>query len=251
MLKGENAMSALDLLVRAASPSPSPTSGPGAQADITLSNYFLATLLFSGAIVVIILALAFALIYHKMILRVIRKAAKRGAPVISEVDGVGIQSKVTQPVETKISGPKDGAPSAKLEYTLEGVTAGATVTWVAENGDPSKGEGPTFATRFDKPGSYRVTATATESAGSTKDYPKDVTIAAPGGTAGSPIVLPFVIKNWGRLVIVIFGVGVISALMSTKILDAAAGIGILGTLLGVGAATSGSSADKPPTPPST
>lgn len=76
-----------------------------------------------------------------------------------------------------------------------------------------------------------------------------MTIRPPAtATASAPaLVIPFVVKNWGRLVIVLFGVGVISALMATKILDAAAGVGILGTLLGAGAvsATTGGTTDTP------
>ena len=231
---------------QAATPKPTPAPGLDAQADVTLSNFWIAVLLFVGSVAVITIALRFAFSYHNKLLGVVKSAVDRG-DVSLTIDNSDV---ATLSAEPAIDGPNAGTPSAKLKYGLIAVDPTLTISWVADKGDPSSGHDATFATRFDSAGSYKVVATYTDSNGQTKTLTRDVKIAAePTPAATTPgIVLPFVIKNWGRLVIVIFGVGVISALMSTKILDAAAGVGILGTLLGAGAATatSGTSGDKSP-----
>lgn len=142
-------------------------------------------------------------------------------------------------------------PDEFRTFAVQRVDTAQAVTWRAEGATPSSGSGYSFVTTFNKPGDYEILATFSDSSGTETALQKKVKIGATSsGPAASAIVLPFVIKNWGRLVIIIFGVGVISAVMAAKILDAAAGIGILGTLLGVGAvtATSGGSGDKPAPP---
>ncbi|MFU8946185.1 hypothetical protein ACLRGF_05555 [Mycetocola zhadangensis] len=199
-----------------------------------------------ASVAVIIIALVFAFNYHAKILNVISMAVANGQKVEPSSDDAVIQG-----AETSIFGPEVGVPSAKLEFVVVGVDAGLLVSWIAEGGAPASDEGMSFVTLFEKAGDYKVTATYTDADGSTHSLEKTVAIAAPApAPAAAAIALPFVIKNWGRLVIVLFGVGVVSALMSAKILDAAAGVGILGVLLGVGAvtATSGTGGDKPTLP---
>ncbi|TFC87450.1 hypothetical protein [Cryobacterium sp. TMT4-31] len=246
-------MNLADLLIlvvdASATPTPSPNPGdPTIAANVALSNYYLAILILVAALAVITIALVFAYNYHVQLLKVINSAVKNGQTPKTTTDDAAIQG-----AEPAILGPDTGVPSTQLVFALMGVAG--EVSWVADGGLPPSGSGTGFATTFDKAGRYKVSATYFDGDNVTKTLGKDVVIAAaeaPVSASSSGIALPFVIKNWGRLVVVIFGVGVISALMSTKILDAAAGVGILGTLLGVGAvtATSGAGGDKPSNPES-
>ena len=252
-------MSIPELLIRvshvtqAATPSPSPTSGPDAKLDVVASNFVIAGFLLGGSILVIAVALGFAFSYHTKLLEVVKFAVKyNGARIGTESSNVAALRSLLQSVDSgsDIVGPETGAPSKKLQFSLNSTDIVPPISWTTKDGDPQTFEGATFATRFDSVGTHEVTATYTDSTNVSHPFSKNVTITAPAPTPAPSIVLPFVIKNWGRLVIVIFGVGVISALMSTKILDAAAGIGILGTLLGVGAvtATSGTTGGEPAAP---
>lgn len=237
-------MGLLGLMARATTPTP-PPGIPTEAANVAVSNYWLAILLLLASVVVILIALVFAYTYHARVLTVIALAVNRGATVKSDSDDVVAQSR-----DTEIVGPNAGIPSESQVLTVT-APEGADVTWLAEGGDPNVATGAIFVTRFHKAGRYRVAATIAGSNGGASTLSKDIIIGAPAGASAAPSIgLPFVMKNWGRLVVVLFGVGVISALMAATILDAAAGIGILGALLGVGAvtATSGTSDDQA-TPP--
>lgn len=216
-------------------PTPTPSDPASTAANIALSNYYLAIILIAAAILVIVIALAFALLYHFKALDVITSAVKKGAPLATlPSEEVTTQSR-GGPV---IVGPGAGDVSEDLAFAVQNAPDGADISWIAEKATTSSGQGSAFVTSFAKAGQYRVTARV----GDTGEVTKEVTIGGTpaASTPSAPIVIPFVVKNWGRLVIVLFGVGVISALMATRTLSAEAGIGILGALLGVGA-TAGSS----------
>lgn len=228
-------MSVGRILLDTVSPSPSPSPSPGipsptAAADIALSSYYLAVVLLVISTLVVAIALFFALRYHSKVLQVVGWDVRRnGAHVTADSSGASVQAQ-----EPSIAGPATAAPGGDLVYALKDVSpAPSTVDWTAVGGTLSSHSGDSFLTSFDTAGSFQITATYDDS-GTSKTINKTVAIGATA-TASSSIALPFVIKNWGRLVVVIFGIGVVSALMAAKILDSTAGVGILGTLLGVGA----------------
>jgi hypothetical protein len=249
--EGQGPVSIASVAIRAANPfaTPEPTpASPTTAANVALSNYYLAVLLLGAAVDVIIIALIFAFNYHAKLLTVINAAVTNNGQVV-----LSHSEKVT-PLgpEPTIAGPDTGNPSAALAFATQLVDA-LDITWTAEGGTPDSGTGTGFVTSFDKAGTYMVSAKYTTSEGAPRSLDKKVIIEAPatvGAATATAIVLPFVIQNWGRLVIVVFGAGVIAALMSTGILDAAAGIGLLGALLGVGAVTAtwGADGDKPAAP---
>ena len=245
-------MTLIAVLTASADPSPSPTPGGSGAVDVALSDYYLAVGLLVSAIVVIVLALVFAWLYHRDALRVIEKlATTEGAPPVTIDSGGAVERGIG--VGPAIVGGGSGQKEAPLMFTVEHLGDGATVAWEVSGATIDEIDGGrTILATFAAEGDYEVRATVTEADGTEVPLAsKRVKIAAPPVAAASApaIAIPFVVKNWGRLVIVLFGVGVISALMATRILDAAAGIGILGTLLGAGAvsATTGGSAE-PSTP---
>jgi hypothetical protein len=231
---------------------PEPTNTPfdpaATVANAALSNYYMAIGILIAAIVVIVIALGFALLYHRRALEVIAVAVARGQGVSTESDEVakGLST------DARIKGPKTGMPNEELLFGLAGVESDKTVNWRADKATPSSQGGATFTTTFEKAGEYTIEATVEGLPDAVKH---SITIgAATTAAAPTPVVIPFVLKNWGRLVIVLFGVGVIAALMSTRIVSAEAGIGILGALLGAGATAvatgaapgDGGSATQPP-----
>ncbi|WP_141932406.1 PKD domain-containing protein [Microbacterium sp. SLBN-146] len=180
-----------------------------------------------AAITVIVIALGFAWIYHRKALQIIMSAVSRGAILGSPVnEDVGARG-----VGPRVVGPSCGKPSEEFFFVLIGVDASTAVKWTAADGSPSSGDEQTFTTKFAAGGDHTVQVAID---GVAEPLTKTVTVGAASGS-GAPIAIPFVLKNWGRLVIVLFGVGVIAALMVTKTISAEAGIGILGALLGVGA----------------
>jgi hypothetical protein len=232
----------------APTPTPSPTpSGPTSIADAALSNYYIAILLVLGTIAVIVAVLVFALRYHERLIKVIELSVKLNRAPVQTVNHDALHRSLGD-TEPTIVGPGEAQPSASLTYRLKNVDDD-TVHWEAARSTVQASDGPIFQTSFDKPDVYVVVATYTDpNDKSEKTLVKPVVVAVPATTPA--INLPFAIRNWGRLVVVIFGVGVIGTLISTKVLDGAVGVGILGTLLGIGAvtATTGTSG-TPPNPP--
>jgi hypothetical protein len=216
-----------------ATPTPTPFDPAATAANVALSNYYLAIILIVAAIVVIVIALGFAWIYHRKALEVIMSAVSRGAQVGSPADG-GATTLGNGP---RIVGPSSATPSEEVFFGLADVDASKTVAWTAEGGSPSAGGEHTFTTMFAAEGEYIVEV---QIVGEPQPLTRTVTVGTPAGSAPAPIAIPFVLKNWGRLVIVLFGVGVIAALMATAVISAEAGIGILGALLGVGATAAAS-----------
>lgn len=227
-------------------PSSTPFDPASTAVNIALSNYYMAIIFVVAAILVIVVALVFAHLYHRRALNVIATAVRKGQTVATTSDEVarGLGD------DARIKGPTSGAPNEELLFGLVGVESGKTINWGAVGATPSSQGGDTFTTTFTKAGRYTVKATVE---GLTESLTREVIIGtATGNAASTPVTIPFVLKNWGRLVIVLFGVGVIAALMSTRIISAEAGIGILGALLGVGAtavATAGTSDGGSTAPP--
>ena len=244
------------LVVATTTSTPSPTPSAPALTAAQAAGFNLGLFVLIASVLVVVLALGFALLYHEKLLRVIRMAVRAGQPVATAVKPVVEQSPAEgvngDEVPTpRIIGPRTGAPEAELVFAIKDAQAEDTVEWAAEGGTPPTAPPttatdelkPCFVVSFNKAGTYVVVATVARQDGATThriEYIVSVGAsgseksgAAPGAAA---ITLPFVISNWGRLVIVIFGVGVVGALMASAVIAEATGIGILGTLLGVGAA---------------
>ena len=232
-------------------PTPTPSTTT-AVVNVTLSNYWLATGIVIATVVVIALALAFMWIYHRRALRTLEVLASTpGAPPIGVMSQDAYGSQFTQQPKV-IVGSVDGQKGVGLMYVIKDVDDGDAVTWDIPDADVEVVSNSAVIAKFKKDGTHTVNAKVVDAAGT--DLPvqpmtvtiKPQTVAAPG------VVIPFVLKNWGRLVVVLFGAGVVAALMATKILDSAAGIGVLGVLLGAGVAstaTGGGAAETAATKP--
>lgn len=246
--EGRPIMRIHSLFLAATTPTPSPTPSAPALTATQAAGFNLALFVLVASVLVVVLALGFALLYHEKLLRVIRMAVKAGQPVATAVKPVVEQSSTPESgtrsaITPYIVGPRTGEPEAEMAFVVRGDADDSTVSWTAEGADPNSAEKQSFVTAFAKAGNYVVVANLKDSAGSVThriEYIVSVGAAeserkkSPSGVAA--ITLPFVISNWGRLVIVIFGVGVVGALMASAVIQEATGIGILGTLLGVGAA---------------
>lgn len=238
----------LVVAVMTATPTPGPTSPAPALTAAQAAGFNLALVVLLASVIVVVLALGFALRYHEKLLRVIRMAVKAGQPVATQL-APALQERETTSVRPRsiarpqIVGPRVGTPADTLVFAIKGDAKESTVRWTAEGADPRSGEEACFVTAFAKAGNYVVVATFNSSDDAiTNRIEYIVSVGATdaekkqGASGAAAITLPFVISNWGRLVIVIFGVGVVGALMASAIIQEATGIGILGTLLGVGAA---------------
>lgn len=234
-------------IIHAETPSPEPLDPASTVANVALSNYYLAVTLFIGAIVVIALALTFAWMYHRAALTTIQKMAKSGKQAVATTSEDALTEGVDS--EPAIVGSSAGTKAEDLMFTVTNLADGDTVTWDVSGATFHEVDsGRTIVAQFAADGTYKVRASITGKTGAKRELePKEVKVGPQTAAPAPAIVIPFVVKNWGRLVIVLFGVGVIAALMATQILDAAAGVGILGTLLGAGAvaSTPGAPADTP------
>ncbi|WP_243075681.1 hypothetical protein [Microbacterium sp. SS28] len=237
-------------IVHAETATPAPLDPASTAANVALSNYYLALTLFIGAIVVIAIALTFAWMYHRAALTTIQKLAKSGKQAVTTSSDDALTEGVDS--EPAIVGSSAGTKGEDLMFTVTNLADGEIVTWDVSGATFNEVDGGrTIVAQFASDGNYKVRASITDKADVKRELePKEVKIGAQATAPAPAIVIPFVVKNWGRLVIVLFGVGVISALMATKILDAAAGVGILGTLLGAGAvaSTPGAPSETPAQP---
>lgn len=242
------------------SPPPSPTPSPSESAaagDAALSAWsaalplsvLLATLLVIGA------GLYFAWRYHQKLLDVIDAELKRpGSPRTTTANASAFSQGGGAPGSELLGGEALATPSIQYPESMvvgrEGTFVVLTtpedadknrVVWTASGGAvPDTGKGSRFACSVDKAGTVTVTATAQDESDTPVGEPWSRTYTvqqAPAPAGGGGIVLPFVIGNWGRFVVTVFGLGLIVVLMLTGRVSEAAGIGVLGTLLGVGAAS--------------
>jgi hypothetical protein len=188
--------------------------------------------------VVIALCLWFVFRYHQQLLATIDKAVARGAagPISAEDHGVGVQSREVAG-GVKITGPSTVTTGAQAMFTADGLSGGETLSWTVDGdvgADPAAGGDQTFTTTFAKAGTATV---ALDLVGGTAPPPLTVTVTAPAVDGAKGVVLPFVVRNWGRLVVVLFGAGLVGSLMVLGVIGSEGGVALLGALLGVGAAT--------------
>jgi hypothetical protein len=203
-------------------------------------NTAAAIVILALTLLVIVLALGFSLIYHHRLLRSVDRAVAKGVvKSVTNVD-VGGGAEVSRDSGITIAGPAEVTAGEAVTYRVEGGTS--DLTWTIEGGgaQPATGAGGEFTTTFQTPGTATIGVDFTGVTGQ-----KAVTVKAPpaAAPAASGIVLPFAIRNWGRLVVVLLGIGIVAALMTLDVISAEGGIGLLGALLGVGAA----SANQDPT----
>lgn len=241
-----------------ASPSDSePATGINSTTGLS-HNYLLAYFFAFIPGIIVLFLLIFLYFYHAKILKVIEKAVLKGTvrPITTTESSIitqGDASTKTQSVApdsgppVAMSGPAFAQIGRELVYELTGITDPTGVIWTAEKGEPSITENKlVFRTEFKTAEKHTVSVEYT-SASQTATLTREVIIT--GADNAIPTVsLPFVVRNWGRLVVMIFGLGTIASLMAAGALDSVAGVGILGTLLGVGAviSTSGSSGEEKP-----
>jgi hypothetical protein len=198
-----------------------------------------------AAVVVIAIGLVFARQYHERLLATIDLAVERGqaGPISTTNESALTETRTRGGAVLGVTGPATVEVGQRATFEATGADEAGDVTWSVEGGGavPSSGRGTTFDVTFSMPGRAELTVARTD--GLTATAPVEV-VAAPRAE-GEGVVLPFVIRNWARLVVVIFGVGAISALMALGVLSAEGGIGVLGALLGIGgASTSAESTSK-------
>ncbi len=192
--------------------------------------------------VVIGICLWFVFRYHQQLLATIDHAVKAGAagPISAEDHGVGVQSREVTDGGVTITGPSTAVSGEEVTFTADGLTGGETLAWTVSGdvgADPAAGGDATFTTRFATAGTATV---ALDLVGGTAPAPLTVTVTAPASaptTGAKGVVLPFVVRNWGRLVVVLFGAGLVGCLMALGVIGSEGGVALLGALLGVGAAT--------------
>lgn len=206
-----------------------PDGGAGANSALGLA-------VLGAALLVVVAGLIFALIYHSRLLKTVDKAIDAGQRIGTKSepahDGVGAQA---APGEIGVDGPAEVESGASATFTAVGYATATAVSWTVDGGgaEPSEGDGREINVKFGSAGTAIVTAS--ESGRQSK--PLNVSVKDPPKKLPEGIVLPFAVANWGRLLVVCLGVGIVGALMVWDVISAAAGMGPLGALLGVGAAS--------------
>gem|GEM_PF-3085954 len=195
--------------------------------------------LLAASVLVVIAGLWFAYLYHARLLQTIDLAVEGGQLIRSE-NGPAIAQSPDGKVG--VSGPTEATPGATVTFKAIGYDDSSKVSWAVEGGkpEPSIGTGSTLEVTFREAGTATVTATVGK-----ESAPHKVTVSGPRKEL-TGIVLPFAIQNWGRLVVTTLGVGVVSALMAWDVISAEGGIGLLGALLGIGAAAGSKEAESKP-----
>lgn len=221
-------------------------SAGGSDSPIDTSRVVVAAVFIVAAIAVIAIGLYFAYGYHQRLLRSIDTAVQYGAtgPIsTSNEDSLAPRPRSMSVVGA--TGPPSVEVGQNVTYEATGTTEPSTVTWSIEGGGPtpSGGQGASISVTFSQAGTAVVTPTQE----GLESVPLTVTVVArPAASSREGVVLPFVIRNWARFVVVIFGVGAISALMALSVISAEGGIGLLGALLGIGGAAANSDGDSKP-----
>lgn len=148
---------------------PSPSSTPADPAtgvvDVALSNYYLAIGLLLGAIVVIVLALVFAWLYHRDALRTIEKLATApGAPPVAIDSGGAVERSIH--VGPAIIGSNVAQKDTAVMFTVEDLADDATVSWDVQGATVEEIDGGrTLLATFAEDGTYEVRATVTDTGG--------------------------------------------------------------------------------------
>lgn len=215
------------------------------------------------ALLVICAALWFAYAYHRRVLETLERLGK-GQPVTTDPGSAlgasaGQAGVLARTADDPLAVTGPDAAVVGQAVTFEAVNAGdpSSLSWTVEGASPkpSLGSGASITLGFGAAGSAAVVATEPGADGApprfSQPWTVTVTAPAPASAAAPGIVLPFVIKNWGRLVVTLLGIGVIAAMMTMGVIESDAGIAVLGTLLGVGAASAQSerTVGDPPAPP--
>lgn len=179
-----------------------------------------------------LIGLIFAYVYHNRIFNAIDKAISYGQPIGETSNSDVFKQNSLARAITSISGPNDVitgtqvaylAPASDVEWSIEGDVDGEIATST-----------DALVVTFRKAGPATIIATKDGDSMFPFYLPISVRDSAPND---SGIRLPFVMQNWGRFVLVSFGVGLLGAMIVWDSITAEAGIGMIGTLLGVGAAS--------------
>lgn len=208
------------------------------------------------SLLVIVVALFFISAYHRRLLRIISWAVRHGAPVgtsselvagrAPQVAGQGLGADAAPFGVTSDVDGSEATPGQDVTFSAIGGDPAkdrATISWSSEGGKPANGTGATFVTRA--PTSGKLTVLATWDSETPVTHSVTVgTVSAPGSDGPAGIVLPFAIRGWGGFVVTVLGIGVVVALMFAKVISESAGVGILGTLLGLGAASAAGAAKE-------
>lgn len=209
----------------------------------------IAALFLAAAFLALASGLLFSYLYHRKLLEAIPgiMRAAAGTTSVTSTDSEAIASTFAEG-DFDIDRPPVVTKGKKAMFNARN-SADRTVTWTAAGAgvapEAETGAGVTFGVTFAEAGPATVTAKVD---GATASVGFEVQEAASASVGG--IVLPFAVRNWGRLVVTILGVGVIAALMALNVVSGEGGIGILGALLGVGAAAATADPAAEPSPAS-
>lgn len=223
------------------------TSGvaSASESSIDASRIWTAVVFVLASVSVIAIGLYWSYSYHRRLLGTIDAAIAKG--VVKKVDVENIDSLGPRTRGSKqigVSGPSQAVAGEAVTFTATGIQDAAGVNWTVSGAGatPESGTGASIVVTFAGSGKATVAPHLSEHVSS----PLEVTVTEPpppGSAEG--IVLPFVLRNWARFVVVIFGVGAIAGLMALSIISAEGGIGLLGALLGIGGAAASDADSKP------
>lgn len=240
---------------------PTPTPSPTTTAvNAALSNYWIAVAILLVTAVVIVLVLTFMWLYHRKALDTLTTIATTpGGPPVGIESNDAFSDTMSLVRRIVVVGSAEGQKGIGLMYVLQGLEPNEKAEWKVDGATVEVVANNAAIVKFTKDGTHTVDATVMTKTDDDKwesiaqpVRPLKVTIAPAKATAATAIMIPFVVKNWGRLVVIILGAGLISTLMALRVLDSAAGIGALGVLLGVGVtttATAGTTAGASPNAP--
>ncbi|GAA4375753.1 hypothetical protein [Paeniglutamicibacter cryotolerans] len=241
---GAVATSSLAMLVPGASASAATTPAtpevPGSAPNAILPVVFL-----GASMIVIAAALYFALRYHKLLIDFMGSALKQGTTYAAEPVAATprelMPGHADDPVP-RIIGASACTPGQEMVFTISPPIRDSTgdpqqVTWSVDDKEVAGFSEGYLKYTFKKSGTSVVQAEA------------DGAAIAPFAVHVEPVKsarpsLPFAIENWGRMVVLLFGLGIVGALMAISVLSTDAGAGLLGAMLGLGAASAGSGGGK-------
>ncbi|NKG22040.1 hypothetical protein [Paeniglutamicibacter terrestris] len=242
--------------VATATSSPEPSPSPGNSSAPAPANFNLSTFMLIASFVVIATALFFAMKYHRALLEFMTTALAGGTayagisgdayPDEGGAANQAIRRVQAEPAAAQIVGPAIGYSGQELAFVLSTQLFADTqppkklleILWTI---DGIKVDGSTqhfLKHTFEKSGPYVVGASAENQ--SIPPFMISIVASKIAPKTASGLSLPFAIQNWGRMVVLLFGLGVVGALMASKTLSSEAGAGLLGAMLGLGAAAVGS-----------
>lgn len=176
----------------------------------------------------------FGLVYHGRLMQTVDTAIARGLFTSASTTDTGAVAAALA-LEPGIKGPASATVGSTQWYTAVDDSGAQQVAAWSIQGDVATATLRTDAqaeragVEFRRAGSVSLNAVVNE-----QSYTLPITVAAAGGTSAQ-LTLPFVVRNWGRLLVILAGVAVVGALMASNSLSDSAGAGILGAILGVGA----------------